>query len=413
MTTPRALPSERSRDGDPRPAGFQDEPSTEHIAASSAALREVGAAVTMDPGTGGSLLRVTLCHVRHIIRYPFALYAFAPQAIDEHGEFEDAVGTGQILYAVVLNVPVSLQREAALAYLYDLVLRQQPIADVRAGRRQLLEIPKLVTSAEEASAEASSDILRFGWQDAARQLQRRAADAGFRLEVDFQRDPFPDRGDLVRRMPALRRLYDTNEAVQRFVDGTASAFARATSAMRGGPEAARQSLQQAIELAGLRQFATQALRDADVCGNGYMTVGTLAGQPTVRCVWPDAVDIRPDGSLVEHRADGSVELPPGTLHHRGLEQIDSLYGVSPLEPLLFALRQGEIAARARAIGEAALAGASAGRVRERAREMVAMSETLEEDAARHVRQLTVLADRFLPPVARHLYLRGQERYGAG
>lgn len=407
-----SLPSEREREGDPRPAGFQDTPSAEHVSASTAALKEVASAVTMRGPTDGVVLRVTLCHVRHIIRYPFALYAFAPQTIGEDGRFEDAVASGRVLYAIVLNLPVSLQRESALAFLYDLVLRQQPIDDVRSGRRLLKDIPKLATSAEATSGEASSDILRFGWQEAARHLQRRAVDAGFRLEVDFRRDPFPERDDIVRRMPALRRLYDTNQTARDFVDRSASAYARTTSFMRGGPEAARQALQQTTELAGLRQFATQALRDADVCGNGYLTIGTFAGHPELRCARPDAVAIGPDGALVEHRTNGPVVLPPQTLHHRGLEQLDSPYGVSSLEPLLFALQQADIAAQARGLAEAALAASDVpAAMRERARQMLAVSDALEERMARHVAELTDLAERFLPPVVRTLYLRGQERYG--
>lgn len=411
MSASRSFPSEHPREGDPRPAGFQDAPSEEHAGASTVALREVAAAVAM-PGSEGTLLGVTLCHVRHIVRYPLALYAFAPQGIADDGGFKDTVAAGAVQYAVMLNLPVSLQREVALAYLYDLVLRQQPIEEVRAGRRRLQDIQKLATSAEATAAEASSDILRFGWQEAARQLQRRAADAGFRLAVEFRRDLFPEREDVVKRMPALRRLYDTNPKVRAFVDRSASAFARATSFMRGGPEAARQALQQTGELAGFRQFATQALRDADVCGNGYLIVGTFAGHPELRCARPDAVEIRPDGILVEHRPDGPVILPDGTLHHRGLEQLDSVYGISPLEPLLFALQQADLAAQARSLAHAALeTGDVPVAVRDRARQMLAMSDVLEESMERQLGQLTDLAERFLPPPVTQLYFRGQERYG--
>ena len=367
----------------------------------------------MDAGRPGVPLPITLCHVRHPLRYPFRLYAFAPQAVDTNGNVQDPLASGEVLYAVIVNLPVSLQCEAAIAYVYDLVLRQRPIAEVQAGRRKVDELPQLTADADAASAEAASDLLRFGWKRTASILQLRAAEAGFRMQVRFRRDPFPNREDVVRRMPALRRLYDHNAPARDLVDRTASAFARVDMEVRGGPEAARQSIQQATELASPRQFISHALRDADVCGNGYLQIGTFAGTPRFRCVRPDLVEVGNDGTLVEHRAGKQVVLGSGTMHHRGLEQLDSPYGISALEPLLFALNQLETSTRTRTFAQTGLQrGDLSGEVRDQLKRLLAVSDALDEQTAKQVAALTDMSSQFLPSPLRSLYFRGRERFGA-
>ena len=61
-------------------------------------------------------------------------------------------------------------------------------------------MPALAAAADAESAEASGDLLR--WARTAEALRARAEEAGLRLEVRYQADPFPKRQEVVGRMPA-------------------------------------------------------------------------------------------------------------------------------------------------------------------------------------------------------------------
>jgi hypothetical protein len=119
-------------------------------------------------------LRVCLCHVRLAPRLPFNLFGFHINGISDDGEFvDDLAEDAEILYALVVNQPVELQREVAVAFLNDLVGRQGPLADIVAERRSLRDLPDMTAAADAASAEASTDTLRFSLAHAIDALKTR------------------------------------------------------------------------------------------------------------------------------------------------------------------------------------------------------------------------------------------------
>ncbi|HEY2768799.1 MAG TPA: hypothetical protein VGI76_11110 [Solirubrobacteraceae bacterium] len=202
------LPSERQRPGDPRVVGFQPEPSQEHVEQSAAAAIELGNLVTMAQPVSARPLRVRFCHVRLPPRLPFNLYGFNIVNISDNGELIDSLGADEeILYALIVNQPVELQREASIVFLNDLIGRQGPIADVVADRRSLGDLPDLAAAADASSGEISMDTLRFSLEHAADVLKTRAAAAGYRLEIEYRLDPLPRREEVARRVSQLRHLY--------------------------------------------------------------------------------------------------------------------------------------------------------------------------------------------------------------
>jgi hypothetical protein len=410
-TAERRLPSERGRLGDPRLVGFLNDPPGDHIRRVGEALEELAVEVSMTAPTEAERLRVCLCSVRLPPRLPFRLYGFAFQTLDERGRPSDPFAErAELRYGLIVNQPLDLQREAALSFLFDLVLRQAPVRDFASSNQPAPDrLPELAAEAEGAANEASSDLLRFGWKRTAQALRSRTAEAGFRLEVKYQADPFPTRAEVVSRMPALRRLYNRNEQVREAVDRTVSIIGGREPQTRGGREDIRVSRQQGATLSGLRQFLNQTQRDADVCGNGYLVMGAFAGLPRLRCLLPDAVEICGDEYVL--LGGKTEERFRDVFHDRGLEQIHSPYGISPWEPLLSYVQQADTINGIRATVRAARArlppDASA---RKRAERFAKLAERMERQADERVAELTRFAREHLPPAASGLYFRGQESY---
>jgi hypothetical protein len=410
LETPgRVLPSESRRPGDPRPAGFQDAPDRNHLDSASEALTALVDAASMS-ATAGRPLKVCFCNVRYAPGLPFNLYGFALQGVDEQtGALRDPIPEERELkYALVVNHPVELQRETALAFLFDLVQRQAPYQQVVSGARQIDELPQLTTEADATSAETSTDLMRFGWSTGAEALKRRAADFGYYLELRYQRDPFPTREETTQRIPALRRLYDENDVVRSAVDKTVSLVTGHGPELRAsGQETIRLFAQQSTVLSGLREFMNHTARDAHVCGNGYAQMGVFGGLPFVRCLPPERVEILGDKKVALHQGDGDTAIVTRVLHMRGLEQLDSPYGISDWEPLL---QQLEVAANTRKFVDTWKNRDLPPAQREELRRSERMAEYMERHTKERVDRLTEYPRLHLPEPVASLYFRGQERY---
>ncbi len=355
------------------------------------------------------LLRVCLCHVRLPPRLPFNLFGFNILAITEEGDLaEDPRGDEEILYALIVNQPVELQRELVITFLNDLVGRQALLADVMAERRSFGDLPDLTLTADAASSEMSSETLRFSLKHAADALKTRAAASGYRLEIRYRTDPLPQRDDVTRRMKLLRELYNTQPDVRQAVDGTVSLMGGKPPMLRGGSEEMRAWVQQHTTLLGVRQFTNQASRDADVCGNGYLDFGFLGLDPTIRCLRPEDVEIAGPEQFVLHGDAAPRELGH-VAHIRGLEQFGSPYGVSPWEPLLYTLQRKRMIDGVAALARSAL---GAGRVPESTRKevesLVGVAEAIDRDTKQRLDQLLWFPRKRLAEVEGDLYFSGQE-----
>ena len=403
------LPSERQRPGDPRVVGFQTEPSQEHVEQSAAAATELGALVTMAQPANARPLRVRFCHVRLPPRLPFNLYGFNIINISDDGELIDYFDTDEeILYALIVNQPVELQREASIVFLNDLIGRQGPIADVVAERRSLGELPDLAAAADTSSSEISMDTLRFSLEHAAEALKTRAAAAGYRLEIKYRLDPLPRREDVARRVPQLRHLYNTQKDIRQGVDRTVATIGGRPPELRGGDESLRGWVQQQTSLMGIRQFMNQCMRDADVCGNGYVDFGFLGLDPTLRCLKPQDVEVLP-GDRYRLLSDPESRPLDRVMHHRGLEQFDCPYGISPWEVVLYVNQRQSILDGVGKLARAALTNKSlTAEQQQRLEDTVRVAEAIERDTKNRLDRLLWFPRSRLRPVEGDLYFVGQE-----
>jgi hypothetical protein len=325
------LPSARFHGDDPRPVGFLLELPDSHVVASGAVLEEVAAAVTPSHG-GKSDLRVCLSSARYIPGTPFQLYSYHLVGFDDQGRVRDAVDAGEeVQYAFVINQPIEVQREAALWFLYELVFRQLALRAPEAVANQADLIA--AQASDHARAEFRFRILS-GWREAARSLAARATHDGLGLHVRYQRDPFPDRSSIVRRMPALRATYNSIELAHQFIDKMVSLVGGRDPRVVVGPGSndVRTLLERRLLDMGLRHMVAQTTRDALVLGNGYLVMPASANEGPFN-LRPEAVKVTDDGDFVVLGNDGreSERLGAHVLHIKGVEQFDSPYGFSVLE----------------------------------------------------------------------------------
>jgi hypothetical protein len=239
----------------------------------------------------------------------------------------------------------------------------------------------------------------------------RAAAAGWRLETRFQIDPFPRHGDVAKRVGALRVLYNSESRVRDAVDRTVSTIGSRGPSIRGGPETVRAFLQQQTGLLGVRQFMNQAVRDAEVCGNGYLEMRTVALDAYARCVKPERVTLRVDGGfeVMDLAGDTSAILPKDRLvHFPGVAQFRARYGISTLEPFLYVLSRRRVAAHVRASAAAMPANASDATKADVA-SLLAVIATIETQTESQLSTLLAFFPRSLPEPSGDLYFPGQEQ----
>ena len=406
----RGLPSEQGRPGDPRAVGFQDEPSQAHVESSATAIRAIATAITRPSRREATPLRVCFCHVRLAPRLPFNLFGFNIVAVDDEGGVRDALAPGEeVRYALVVNQPVAIQSEAALRFLFDLVERQGPLADVAAHRADFGDLPGLVASADMAAAETAWDALRLSSARAAEALTARAAAAGYALEVRYEVDPLPSRESVLQRIPALRKLYNNQEEVRDAVDRTVTMVQGRGGEIRGGTEQMRGLLQQHTTLLGVRQFFNQAIRDADVCGNGYVEFDFVGLDPLLRCLRPENVKVLGKEQFALTEGGRRRVLEQHVVHMQGLEQLESPYGISPWEPLLHLVQRDAILSNVRAFAQEAQRGRLSDNQQEQLSSLLRVVERAADDMKRTLETFLWFPRRGLPAPLADLYFNGQER----
>lgn len=223
-----------------------------------------------------------------------------------------------------------------MLFLYDILFRQIAVADVRRPDGPTIgEVDTLVAAADAASHQEFADRIRVGWWHATRAIAQRAIAAGVALAVRYQVDVLPSRAEVVRRMPVLRRVYNeiesAREAVDTIVGMVGGRDPRITAV--GVPLAIEGKLQRHLSSLSIRQWITQTTRDAPVCGNGFLVISD-SPEPALYNLKPEEVEIIKDHQFrvirdgVSHPVDGRVA------HLRGIEQLESPYGMSILEPVL-------------------------------------------------------------------------------
>lgn len=330
------LPSIRFEADSPKPVGFVDEVDEAHLRAIGDALRAVAGAVAGATGGHEAVLRVRFCSVPYMPTLPFVLYSFHVPRVGEDGGFSDEVAEGQeTSYALVANHAVEVQRESALLFLYEFVFRQNAIRQALGRGEAEGQIDATVALADSQARREFRDRVHGGWRLAAESIAQRAAAAGLALQVRYEVDVLPTRDDVVRRMPQLRSAYNkidlAREAIDKQVSMIGGSDPRITAP--GLVQAEEDALQRQMASLGMRQWNSQTVRDAEVCGNGYL-VTVSAPEPSLYALRPEDVEILAPDRFAVWRAGVKEPVIGRVVHCRGIEQFESPYGISLLEPIL-------------------------------------------------------------------------------
>jgi hypothetical protein len=312
----------------------------------------------------------------------------------------------EICYAVVANHSQDLIRESAVSFLLDLIGRVAPIRDVMAERLRIDELPGRIADADAASGLVAWETLSYDWTRAAEVIRERAASAGYRIEARFDTDPFPTGADVGRRIPALRRLYRDEPRVRWWVDHAVASVTSDEWELRGGSEVARRFAQQQTTTVGVQQYVAQALRDAFVCGNGYLQPGMSGLDMAMRCLRPERVSLA-DGAVTEHRDDGDRVAGPETLHLRGVEQIHCPYGFATIEPLLYVAEHRRVALAAKEFASS-VSDEDRARHKDRLDRSIASSDAMLETLEARVTEITGSIEASPRAIPDDLYLPGRE-----
>ncbi len=405
----RELPSERRHPGDTRQVEFSADPDRHRIDGAAGMLTNLARDADEIGAADGECLRVCFTLVRLPIGLPFELFGFNLASIGSDGTIVDEVSPEhEILYALVVNQPVGLMREIAVRFLLNLVSRQAPIQQVMQDQRPVDELPRLVAASDASNAELSWDQPPEAAQTL-RVVGERAADVKLRLRVRFQIDPFPEQKTLASRVPSLRALYNSESRARDAIDRTVSAMGARHASLRGGREDVRGFLRTQTTLQGWRQYMNQTVRDAQVCGNGYLHTQIAGLDPRLRCLRPEHVRIESDGTFKYATGGGDELLDAAVLHLPGLEQIDSPYGISVLEPLLYVLARRKIVGAVRAMSDQMPAGASE-KVRAQTKQLLSVVGQVDRETDERIARLLAFFPRGLAEASEDLYFPGQETY---
>lgn len=322
-------------------SGFEDyipTPSHAHWSASASALRDLCkelSEVTKAGADDSIVLRIRLCHFKQNHWLTPRLFCFNLAKLGGDGvSLEDAISGNEITFALVLNHSVDAQIRSAISTIASLIMRQAHIAKIRVGLSSIDTIDSDVKSLDGQANDEIADRLRFGYRSATSALARSASERGFRLECRYEPDLLPTKDLVDSRIPTLRALYNQREDVRSAVDGTVAMIGSGRIASVGGSESMRDLVQRSMTLWNFSKHMNHTFRDALVCGNGFMVVNAAASAPlsnldplTTTVLAEGVVEVG-EGNTAKRRID------TGVVHIRGIEQIDSLLGVSPLEVLL-------------------------------------------------------------------------------
>ena len=329
-----------------------------HMAASPAALTELARLTTADPGPRGARpLHVRLSHFEHGAALSLQLFGFS--VLPATGEPvirptppgmaarppaaglrppEAVSAEHPLIYAVIANHSVPVQIEHTLAMLATLVARQELIS---AGKDlNVPEIDRVAAEVDTRATTAVTDMLRSqGWRAAAQAISARSAAAGLPLAVTYS-PVLMDAGDLALRAPILRRVYNEMPEIRSAIDKVATTLSQSLMTIGGDSERVAAFARNLLDAGSSRTYLAHLARDAFVCGNGYLSFGTVPDED-IRLLPPEQVMIlNPDTVRVTEGSNHVIHSP--VMHITGAEQQDSPYGLSILEPFVHLQTEREI-----------------------------------------------------------------------
>jgi hypothetical protein len=406
------LPSEAYVPGDPRPLGFLNDPDPGHIGRAAELLAQLGrVADAFRQPASGEPLEIRFCHVRHAPGLPFELFGFHVWEVDDNGELIDPFSAGALRYAIVVNQPAELQLEVAITFIMELAYRQRLNREVVGGDDRLQQIDREASASDRRARLDLAERWRFGWREALEAAVQATNEAGFVVRLHYEPDVFPDRADLNRRLPWLRRVYNDIEAARQAVDKTVSMIGGREPMVRtsGGLETIRSWTQQRLALLDVRRYMNHATRDGEVCGNGYLVFpGREPFAPY--CAAPETVEIARNGTFVISNGANEVRTRAVT-HVRGIEQLESPYGVSLLEPFVFSVDRARRLGEARELSQRWLHGTGlASEMRTHLEANLELIDRVLLSTTKDVERMLSFFRDHVPEARERLYLEGHERY---
>jgi hypothetical protein len=236
-----------------------------------------------------------------------------------------------LAYAIVANHPVDVQLEHTITFLARLVARH--VMTPESLQDGEISHADVMATALDASADtAVKDLLRSrGWRAATETLCARATASGIPLSVEFH-PTLLTATQLRRQAPLLRRVYNESALARQAVDILATLMSQGMTTAGGGNAEVARFAQDFLDLGLSRSYLAHLVRDALVCGNGYLSYGSVPDEDT-RLLLPENVTISTDGSYIEWTSNGDV-THRSVIHIKGATQPESSYGLSILEPLI-------------------------------------------------------------------------------
>jgi hypothetical protein len=252
-----------------------------------------------------------------------------------------------LIYAVVANHSVPAQIEHTLAMLAMLVARQELVSG---GGLDIPEIDRLAAEVDTRATTAVRDTLRSqGWLAAAQAISARSAAAGLPLAVTYS-PVLMDASALALRAPILRHVYNETPEVRRAIDKVATMLSQGLMTVGGGSERVAAFARDLLDVGSTRTYLAHLARDAFVCGNGYLSFGTVSDED-IRLLPPEKVTIL-DSGTVRLTDSGTDVIHRPVMHMTGAEQQGSAYGLSVLEPFVHLQNERETFQESLEIAEA-------------------------------------------------------------
>ena len=323
--------------------------SAPHMAASESVLTELARLTSADLGRRNTRpLHVQLSHFEHGAVLSLQLFGFA--VLPATGEPvtrptppgmvanppaaglrpPDAVSAEDpLIYAVIANHSVPVQIEHTLAMLAMLVARQELVSG---GGLDIPEIDRLAAEVDTRASTTVRDTLRSqGWRAAAQAISARSAAAGLPLAVTYS-PLLMDASALALRAPILRHVYNEIPEIRTAIDKVATMLSQGLMTVGGGSERVAAFARDLLDVGSARTYLAHLARDAFVCGNGYLSFGTVPDED-IRLLPPEKVTIL-DSETVQLADGGTDVIHTSVMHMTGAEQQGSLYGLSVLEPFV-------------------------------------------------------------------------------
>jgi hypothetical protein len=159
----------------------------------------------------------------------------------------------------------------------------------------------------------------------------------------------------------------------------------------------------------MRQWISQVTRDAQVCGNGYL-VTVSSPEPAVYALRPEDVEILGPNRFAVVRGDAREPVPGHVMHIPGIEQFESPYGISLLEPILAEYRTRQVFEEASSTASRILRSRPADSEEGRwATQALALAERSFADSDERLGRLLSYPRDWLRDARDGLYFPGQER----